>query len=192
MKKRVIAILIAAVVFCLALTACSGNKATDGNAPSENSSGEAGVFGEFTSFDMKGSQVDYTALQGKKLTMVNAWATFCGPCISEMPDLQKISEDYKDKDFQIVGLIVDVSVDENGAPFNEDLYAEAEKVIKDTGVKYRNILLSDSLLESEAGSIYSIPTTYFLDENGNQVGKTYVGSRSYEDWCSIIDGLLAE
>lgn len=192
MKKRVIAILIAAVVFCLALTACSGNKATDGNAPSENSSGEAGVFGAFTSFDMEGSQVDYTALQGKRLTMVNAWATFCGPCISEMPDLQKISEDYKDKDFQIIGLIVDVSADENGKPHNESLYAEAEKVIKDTGVKYTNILLSDTLKKSEAGSIYTIPTTYFLDENGNKIGETYIGSRSYEDWCKIIDSLLAE
>lgn len=192
MKKRVIAILIATVVFCLALTACSGNKATDGNAPSENSSGEAGVFGEFTSFDMKGKEVDNTALQGKKLTMVNAWATFCGPCISEMPDLQKISKEYAKKDFQIIGLIVDVSADENGKPHNESLYAEAEKVIKDTGVKYTNILLSDSLKKSEAGSIYTIPTTYFLDENGNKIGETYIGSRSYEDWCKIIDSLLAE
>ena len=192
MKKRIIAIFVAAVIFCFALTACSGDKATDSNAPSDNSSSEAGVFGEFTSFDMKGKAIDNTALQGKKLTMVNAWATFCGPCISEMPALQKISKEYAKKGFQIVGLIVDVNVDENGAPYNKSLYAEAEKVIKDTGVKYTNILLSDSLRQTEAGSIYSIPTTYFLDENGNQIGKTYVGSRSYEDWCSIIDGLLNE
>lgn len=192
MKKRIIAILIAAVIFCLAFTACGSNKVTEGNAPSENSSVEAGVFGAFESFDMKGNKVDYTALQGKKLTMVNAWATFCGPCIREMPDLQRISKEYSKKDFQIIGLVVDVAVDKNGTPANENLYAEAEKVIKDTGVKYVNILLSDSLISSEAGSIYSIPTTYFLDENGNQVGKTYVGSRSYEDWCTIIDGLIEQ
>ena len=192
MKKRIIAILIAAVIFCLTFTACGGNKATEGNAPSENSSVEAGVFGAFESFDIKGKKVDYTALQGKKLTMVNAWATFCGPCIGEMPDLQKISKEYAKKDFQIVGLVIDVSVDENGTPVNEKLFADAQQVIKNTGVKYTNILFSDSLSSSEAGSIYSIPTTYFLDENGNQVGKTYVGSRSYEDWCTIIDSLLAE
>ncbi len=192
MKKRIISILIAVVIFCLAFTACTGNKATEGNAPSDNSSAEAGVFGEFVSYDMKGKKVDHTALQGKKLTMVNAWATFCGPCISEMPDLQKISKEYEKKDFQIVGLVVDVSVDETGKPYNESLYAEAEKVIKDTGVKYTNILLSDSLKSSEAGSIYTIPTTYFLDENGNKIGETYIGSRSYEDWCQIIDSLLIE
>lgn len=192
MKKRIIAILVAAVIFCLAFTACSGDKATDGNAPSVNASDEAGVFGVFESFDMKGKKVDNTALQGKKLTMVNAWATFCGPCINEMPDLQKINKEYAKKDFQIIGLVIDVSVDENGAPLNESLYAEAEKVIKDTGVKYTNILLSDSLKNSEAGSIYTIPTTYFLDENGNKIGDTYIGSRSYEDWCKIIDSLLAE
>ncbi len=192
MKKRIIAILIAAVIFCLAFTACGGDKATDGNAASENISNEAGVFGEFESFTMKGKKVDYTALQGKKLTMVNAWATFCGPCINEMPDLQKISEEYANKDFQIVGLIVDVSADENGTPANEKLYSDAEKVIKDTGVKYTNILLSDSLKSSEAGSIYTIPTTYFLDEDGNKIGETYIGSRSYEDWCKIIDSLLIE
>ena len=192
MKKRIIAILVAAVIFCLAFTACSGDKATDGNAPSGSSSNEAGVFGEFESFDMKGKKVDNTALQGKKLTMVNAWATFCGPCISEMPDLQEISKEYAKKDFQIIGLVIDVSVKADGTPYNESLYAEAEKVIKDTGVKYTNILLSDSLKNSEAGSIYTIPTTYFLDENGNKIGETYIGSRSYEDWCKIIDSLLAE
>ena len=186
MKKRILPILIAAVIFCLTLTACGGNKATESNATKD-----AGIFGAFQSVDMEGNKVDYTVLQGKKLTMVNAWATFCGPCINEMPDLEKISKEYADKGFQIVGFPIDVVVNADGTYANDGTFEEAEKVIKDTGVTYTNILLSDSLIESELGEVYTIPTTYFLDENGKQIGDVYVGSKSYDDWCSIIDSLLA-
>ncbi len=204
MKKRILSILALVIALVLVFTACSGEKATDGNAekPAVSQSDEKtedkksdsdnpGVFGAFESVDLDGKKVDYTALQGKKLTMVNIWATFCGPCINEMPDLQKISQEYADNDFQIVGIVCDVTQTKDGS-FSKALKDEAEKIVKQTKVGYKNILMSDSLVASEAGQVYSVPTTYFLDENGNRVGQTYIGSRSYADWCSIIDGLLSE
>ena len=38
----------------------------------------------------------------------------------------------------------------------------------------------------------SVPETLFLDENGNQIGTNYVGSKSYESWAEIIDSVLAQ
>ncbi|MBQ8503365.1 MAG: TlpA family protein disulfide reductase [Clostridia bacterium] len=186
MKKRILPVLIAAVIFCVTLTACSGNNATNGNVT------QAGMFGAFESIDMEGNKVDYTALQGKKLTMVNVWATFCGPCVREMPDLEKISKEYAEKGLTIVGVPVDVIVNADGTYKNESLFADAQAVIGQTGVTYLNILMSESLLDSELGQVYTVPTTYFLDENGNQIGESYVGSKSYADWCSIIDEILAK
>ena len=101
MKKRILPLLLALVIFCFSFTACTGNKATDGNALTDI---ETGIFGGFETYTMKGKKVDYSVLQGKKLTMVNAWATFCGPCIGEMPDLQKISKEYAKKTFRLWAL----------------------------------------------------------------------------------------
>lgn len=143
-----------------------------------------GVFGEFTSTDVNGEKVNADIFKGKKVTMVNIWGTFCSPCIGEMPDLQKLNEDYSDKGFQVVGIVCDVYEGEDTAT--------AKDVIKQTGVKYLNVLTSDSLVNAKLGEVMSVPETLFIDEKGNQIGKNYVGSRSYDDWAEIIDSVLAE
>ncbi len=205
MKKRIIPLLALVIAFLLIFTACSQEKATDGNAEETTTAAQTekdddtkkpvsdkpGLFGAFESIDMTGKKVDYTVLQGKKLTMVNIWATFCGPCINEMPDLEKISKEYADKDFQIVGIVCDVTQTQDGS-FSKALMEDAQEIVEKTKVSYQNIYMSNSLVDSEAGQVYSVPTTYFLDEDGNRVGEVYIGSRSYADWCTIIDGLLAE
>lgn len=205
MRKRILPILIMAVVFCLVFTACSGGNGdtttTDGETTVSQGAEdtteskdvpelENAVFGAFQSVDIEGNEVDYTVFEGKKLTMVNIWATFCGPCIREMPDLEKISKEYADKGFQIVGIVCDVSLTADGT-HSKALLSEAEDVIENTGVTYLNILPSVSLNEAKLSEVYSVPETIFVDENGEQVGQ-YVGSKSYEDWCKIIDGLLGE
>ena len=60
-----------------------------------------------------------------------------------------------------------------------------------TGVTYTNILPSESLNDAKLDYIFTVPTTYFLDENGVIIGSTFEGSRSYEQWSSIIDDILA-
>lgn len=173
--------------------------ATNTAAPTEESASEevtkpdvssSDVFGKFKTVDINGKTVDFTALMGKKVTMVNVWATFCTPCIGEMPDLEKINKNYADKDFQIVGMVLDVSEYGEGG-YDGNLLNEAKKIISDTGVTYLNLLTSRELLNNELSQVFSVPTTYFLDENGNLIGNSYIGSRSYDDWAQIIDELLA-
>ena len=64
-------------------------------------------FGAFESETLDGEKVTEEIFQQADLTMVNIWATFCGPCIQEMPDLAQLSEEYQDKGVQIIGLIGD-------------------------------------------------------------------------------------
>ena len=210
MKKRLLSVFIAAVIICLAFTACKGDKATDGNADTtakdvsvSDTTGQEetettvenetkhNVFGEFESVSLDGKKVDHTVFESKKLTMVNIWGTFCGPCINEMPYLEKISKDYEAKGFQIIGIPCDVTAYPDGTHNNESL-TEAKHIISQTGVTYLNILPSVALNEKKLDMVYSVPETVFLDENGNQIGKSYIGSRSYDQWCDIIDGILAE
>ena len=177
MKKRVIALLLCALVI-FSFAACGGK------TESVDEKDVNGVFGDFTSTDVNGEPVNADIFKGKKVTMVNIWGTFCSPCIREMPDLQKLSEDYAEKGVQLVGIVCDVNEGEDTAA--------AKDVMKQTGVKYLNILTSDSLVNAKLGEVMSVPETLFIDENGNQIGTSYVGSRSYEDWASIIDHILLE
>lgn len=188
MTKKIVSILLVAAVLCLSLVACGGGKATDGNATTE-SIDKHGVFGEFISETVDGKAASQLDLEGKKLTMVNIWATFCTPCIGEMPDLEKISKAYADKGLQVVGIPCDININSDGS-YNSVLLAQAKKIITDTGVTYLNILPSPELNENKLSTVFSVPETVFLDENGNQVGESYIGSRSYEQWCDIIDSLL--
>lgn len=127
-------------------------------------------------------------LAGKKLTMVNVWATYCNPCIAEMPELAQLHADYADKGFQIVGVISDVGVTE---AYSGETLEYALAIIEQTGADYLHLIPSRGMMLGCLNDITAVPTTYFIDENGNQVGTEYVGGRDYAGWAAIVDELLA-
>ena len=146
---------------------------------------QAALMGEFSAAELGGEILDQSILKDKKLTMVNIWATYCGPCIREMPDIAELDREYEQSGFQVIGIIADVS-----SP--EDANAEtAHTILNNCGCDYLN-LLPDQSLASLLNGVSAVPTTVFVDENGNQVGETYIGSRSKSDWADIIDTLLKE
>ena len=105
-----------------------------------------------------------------------------------MPDLETLSKEYADKDFQIIGIVCDVNYDADS--YDKDLYASALDVVEMTGVTYTNLLPSKSLDMIKLSEVYSVPETIFVDENGNIVDTNYIGSRSYENWKTIVDNIL--
>lgn len=149
------------------------------------------VFGEtFTSEDLEGNAVDQTIFEGHDLTMVNIWATFCGPCLDEMPDLGELNTQYADQNFQIVGIVVDVL--NQDLTYNEEQVALAKEVVEKTGASYTHLLPSTDLLMNKLIYVTGVPETVFVDSEGNQVGESYLGARSKEEWSEIIEELLAE
>ena len=121
--------------------------------------------------------------------MVNVWATFCTPCISEMPELGELADEYADKGVQIVGLISDV-LNSDGS-VSETQLDTAREIVSSTGADYVHIVPSTDLY----GLLYqitSVPTTFFVDETGAQVGYTYLGARDKAEWSAILDEVLAE
>ncbi|WP_022769449.1 TlpA disulfide reductase family protein [Butyrivibrio sp. NC2007] len=127
-------------------------------------------------------------VKGNKLTMINIWGTFCGPCISEMPALGEIERRYKDKGFEIVGLTCDV-YDMYGN-YDERIIDDARSIIEDTGVTYP-VLVAPSQLMMEIGLQY-VPTTYFLDSEGNVLGNAEIGSKTSVEWEDVINMYLSQ
>lgn len=141
------------------------------------------IFGEFKTKTLDGEEVDQDIFAKADLTMVNIWGTFCGPCIREMPELGELSREYADKGFQMVGIISDVSQPEDDTALEIVKKTEADYthlvIPKDANMQYR--ILKNAQV---------VPTTIFLDKNGNQVGDTYPGAKSKKQWTAVIDEML--
>ena len=188
--KKTLALIFAILMIMSCFTACGGEN-TDGGIliPQEDLTDvKYGSFEKFTAIDLSGKKVTEDIFKDKKLTMINIWATFCRPCIGEMPDLELISQEYADKDFQIIGIVCDVNYVADG--YDKDLYESALSIVEMTGVTYRNLLPSESLDIIKLGEVYSVPETLFVNDKGEIVGTNYIGSRSAEDWKAIIDNVM--
>ncbi len=181
----------AALACLLTLAACSPAEtmtSTPGPSASEDEV-QTGVLSAFSTTDLEGNTLDQSILADYDLTMVNVWATFCGPCINEMPDLGELAAEYADKGVQIIGLVSD-TMDSDGT-ISDSQVETAKEIVAETGADYRHLLPSDDLL-GILSQIYAVPTTFFVDSEGVQVGDAIVTAQSKEKWIETIDGMLAE
>lgn len=127
--------------------------------------------------DINGSSVSSSIFSSHRLTMINIWATYCGPCIEEMPELQTLNNSYSSSDFAVVGVVSDYFYTKT---------TTITTILSECNVSYLN-LDSDAL---SGISIQYVPTTIFVNSEGKQVGEVYVGARSGSEWQDIVDSLL--
>ena len=146
----------------------SASSAKEGSTASAGTEEGTEKFPSFETTDTKGNKVTEKIFADKDITMVNVWGTFCGPCINEMPELQKIYESLP-KNANLIGIVADVP---EGMKDGVD---NANYIEKQTGVKYTNLTLSDSL-GSFARRFYAVPSTIFVDKNGNIIGELVMGA----------------
>lgn len=147
----------------------------------------------FEAQDMEGNAVTADIFGQSKLTMVNVWATYCNPCLSEMPELGELAGEYDAADFQLIGIISDVPEMMEGAEADkiEKAQEEARSLIERTGADYPHLLLNVSLHNALLTDVTAVPTTFFIDGEGRVLGSV-VGARDKESWKELIDALLAE
>ena len=161
-------------------SAVSGAPAEEESSAGEEPSLEPIIF-EGT--DMEGNAVSSDVFSQSKLTMLNVWATYCGPCLNEMPSLGELAAEYDTKDFQIIGIVSDVMEGED--------QALVESLIQRTGANYTHLLLNESIYYALLTDVSAVPTTFFLDEDGLVLGYV-LGAREKSVWEEIINGLLEE
>ena len=189
------------LALALVLTACAGGDSSqNSSAQSPSDAGDtrqsdsgaqeaAGLLSSFSTTDLEGNAVDQSILEDYDLTMVNVWATYCTPCLQEMPDLGELASEYADKGVQILGLVSDV-LNSDGT-ISDSQVETAQEIVEETGASYQHLLPSADLL-GLLSQIYGVPTTFFVDSAGNQVGYAYVTAMEREQFVEIIDAALAE
>ena len=83
------------------------------------------------------------------------------------------------------------AIDEDGN-VSADQVSLAKEIITETKADYRHILPSDDLLNGMLADVTAVPTTFFFDKDGKQVGEPILGAQSKEDWTKTIDERLAQ
>ncbi len=140
----------------------------------------------FEANTIEGEAMSSEIFANSRVTMINVWATYCNPCLSEMPDLGEIATAYDAEEFQMIGIISDVA---EGA--SEDDIANAKELIEQTEAgSYSHLLLNESLYTNLVGGVNSVPTTFFVNQKGEMLGYA-MGAQSKETWESIINDLLS-
>lgn len=170
-------------------TVTDEHETTDSQSDAGQTTEQAGVLSSFSTTDLDGNTVDQSVLADYDLTMVNVWATFCRPCINEMPDLGELAQEYADENVQIIGLVSDV-LNTDGT-ISEEQVQTARDIVEQTGADYLHLLPSADLF-GVLGQISAVPTTFFVDSEGEQVGYAVVSAQSKDKWAETIDAMLAE
>jgi len=132
----------------------------------------------FTWKGADGREIRFDDARGS-VTLVNFWATWCGPCKAELPELVRISRRYADRGFRIIGVATD------RVPNSASLVAE---YIVKYGIPYQ-VVLSTQEVERAFGNVRQMPTSILVDREGRIVD-TMIGMRSEAEFEKAIEALL--
>ena len=137
---------------------------------------------EFETTDLDGNPVKSEDLfAGHPVTAINLWATWCGPCKEELPELETLNAELEENDCQIIGIVTDATKDRK--------IEKAKEILKNAGTDYVNLVPFEALSEMLPQNCW--PTTYFVDENGILVGEP-VDSADPDMYRETIAELLGE
>lgn len=134
---------------CFSSPAFSGEKTTD-----------------FTLPDINGKKVSFSEFKGM-VVVLNFWATWCGPCRAEMPSLNNLYNEYKDKGFVVLA----VSVDTSEKPVKS--FAREHKLA------FPILMDKDKAVSFDEYAVLGLPTTFLIDKNGVVIEKI-MGEREWD------------
>jgi thiol-disulfide isomerase/thioredoxin len=149
-----------ALLIVLFLANCTSNP-TGATASGPNPSAVKSAAPEFELENVAGGKLKSNDLKGK-VTVVDFWATWCEPCISEIPNYNALRQSYNDKGVEILGVTVESGKLNDIKPKVEELK-----------MKYPVVVGDDKVIDGFGGLI-GFPTTFIVDKDW-RVYKKYLG-----------------
>lgn len=122
---------------------------------------------DFT-WEDNGRTMSFFEYTKNKVVFINFWGTWCPPCRKEIPDIISLYNDYKNKDFVVIGIALER--DPSTAVQKVKDYAEKN------GINYINFVDTRQELAMAYGGIQAVPTTFIVDKSGS-ITETIIGMR---------------
>jgi cytochrome c biogenesis protein CcmG, thiol:disulfide interchange protein DsbE len=130
---------------------------------------------EFAQRDLNGQTINLARLRGK-VVLLNFWATWCAPCLTEMPAFAAWQRQYGQQGLTVVG----ISMDDEDVP--------VRKMVKKLGVDYP-VAMGNAALGERYGGVLGLPMTFLIDRNGI-VRARFQGEADLKKIEASLKGLL--
>lgn len=140
------------LALALMAVALLGLLATQGCTAAAPGLGVGNPAPDFTLIDLEGNQVSLSDFRGKTV-FINFWATWCGPCRAEMPEIEAIHQEYKDKDVVVIGMDV----------FEPE--GVVRQYIEEGGYSWTFVIDTTGEVTTSY-KVTAIPTSFFIDSEG--------------------------
>jgi thiol-disulfide isomerase/thioredoxin len=150
-----------ALIIVLILSGCGSNQQPGAKTSGTPAPGQKSMAPEFELQKVAGGTLKSADLKGK-VTVVDFWATWCAPCISEIPNYNALRESYSDKGVEVLGITVE------SGPLKD-----IQPKVADLHMNYPVVVGNDDVIEGFGGLI-GFPTTFIVDKDW-RVYKKYLG-----------------
>lgn len=141
--------------------------------------------GKFETTGIDGKTYTEKVFSDYDLTLVNVFTTWCSPCVKEIPELQELYKEMKDKGVGVAGVVLDTT-DEKGNQ-DEEAVKKAGILQEKTKAEYPFLMPDTTMMNGRLQGISAFPETFFVDKDGNIVGDTYTGSHTLDEWKEIVE-----
>lgn len=129
-------------------------------------------------WEENGKTYSFAEVTKGKVVFLNFWATWCGPCKMEIPDIVALDKELPDKDFIVIG----IALDQKGTL--EQIRSLIQNFAKTRNIEYLNFLPTQDIV-NPYGGVEGIPTTFIIDKKGN-ISEKIVGARSKAEFLASI------
>lgn len=167
MKRKFFYLICMLAIMCLAMliSGCADSTSTEGeDQKASDEAVELNDLKEFTAVSSADEKITQSYFKDYDVTIVNIWATYCQPCLEEMPKLAELDVSRPDN----IGMLLICT----------DAFAEPDymqEILDEAGFKGINLVRGDGDFAKLAGDAQFFPTTVFVDSEGNLVGEPVMG-----------------
>jgi len=133
---------------------------------------------DFTLKDLNSRKYSLKEMRGKRVVHVVFWATWCVPCLQEIPALRATYDKYRDRGLQVLGIVVNMNQTVDGV----------RAVARDLKINYP-ILWDDEGTLAERYRVSYIPQNFLIGKDGVI---RYAGTSLPNDYVTLVESLLKE